>query len=189
MICFIRNRPALQVGRHQVLDYGMEWLETALRRAAAGAEIDEFPFLDEVRDGIERYLETACSLQTLPIEDLFERLRGMLERIGCAPIASHLRMLAPPLTLPLPIIARSAGNAFELAFFESLRTELGMLVAAGAEEIELLGLEDAVREMRGGGPWNAGCQRFADEVRSYVESWRCSHLAAGSGREFVIGWT
>ena len=68
MISFIGNRPALQIGRYQVLDYDTAWLDDALRRAALAADHADFPFIEEVRSGIVRYLRPsapcACSGST-----------------------------------------------------------------------------------------------------------------------------
>jgi len=65
MITFIGNRPALQIGRYQVIDYDTIWLDEALRRAARAAGCEDFPFVDEIRGGIVKYLETRCSLKLL----------------------------------------------------------------------------------------------------------------------------
>ena len=107
MISIIGNRPALQIGRYQVIDYDTEWLDDALRRAARAADHEDFPFVADIRSGIVKYLETKCPLKLLPLEDLFERMRKMLVKIGCERIAEKLEPLAPPepkvdryLTLP-----------------------------------------------------------------------------------------
>ena len=91
--------------------------------------------MDEIRLGIEQYLETKCPLRLLPLGDLYDRMRRMLVRIGCETIADKLEPLAPPVTLSLPRFAKDAGNGFELAFFGALKDELAHLRSAGAEEI------------------------------------------------------
>lgn len=171
MISLIGNRPALQIGRYQVIDYGTAWLDDALRRAAAAAEHDDFPFVADIRSGIVQYLETKCPLKLLHIEDLFDRMRRMLIQIGCERIAEKLRPLAPPLTVSLVHTAMEAGNGFELAFFETLRQELVGLREAGAEEIHFVGLRECSQILRGAQKWNKQCEVLLHEIETFLRAW------------------
>ena len=175
MISFIGNRPAIQVGRHQVIDYGTSWLEEALRRAAAAAGQEDFPFVDDIRSGGVEYLESRCSLKLLHLGDLFERVRRMLAKIGCEGIARELKPLAPPLTFSLAHAAMAAGNGFELAFFESLRGELTDLRALGVEKVHFVGMRECVMTLRGGGKWTKRCQPLQREIEVFLGEW--SHTA------------
>ncbi len=171
MISFIGNRPALQIGRYQVLDYDTAWLDDALRRAALAADHADFPFIEEVRSGIVRYLETKCPLRLLRLDDLYARLRKMLVKIGCAPIAEKLEPLAPPVTVSLVRAAMEAGNGFELAFYESLRDALAELRSAGAEEIRFVGLRQCVLILRGTQQWNKACDALLQEIQDSISAW------------------
>ncbi|BCX49545.1 hypothetical protein HAHE_34530 [Haloferula helveola] len=175
MIALIGNRPAIQVGNYQVHDYDTRWLGDALERAAAAAERQDFPFLDEIRQGIEEYLETRCSLELLPLPTLFERVRMMLEKIGCSPIASKLEPLAPPVTLSLEHAARTAGNGFELAFFEYLRSELRDLRDAGAEEIHFTHLRECVALLRQSDSWDDESERLLTDIRGFLYNHHRDH--------------
>ncbi len=177
MISFIANRPALQIGRHQVIDYDTLWLESALARAARAADIEDFPFVDDIRNGIVQYLETKCPLQLLHLDDLYDRLRRMLVKIGCERIADKLEPLAPPVTLSLQELATRAGNGFELAFFESLRAELTDLRDAGAEEVRFIGLHECVCLLRGSTKWDRGCDRLLAEIEGFLTGWNDTRLA------------
>jgi hypothetical protein len=168
VISLIGSRPAIQVGRHQVIHYDTSWLGTALRRAAAAAERQDFPFVDEIRRGIEQYLEQKCPLRLLPLGDLYDRMRHMLVRIGCESIAEKLEPLAPPVTLSLARLAQDAGNGFELMFFNTLRTELADLREAGAEEIRFTGLRECAQHLCGADKWDARCDHMLMEVRSFL---------------------
>jgi len=178
VISFIANRPALQIGRHQVIDYDTLWLESALSRAARAADIQDFPFVDDIRNGIVQYLETKCPLRLLHLDDLYDRLRRMLVKIGCGHIADKLEPLAPPVTLSLHELAMRAGNGFELAFFESLRAELSELRAAGAEEIRFTGLRECVNVLRGSAKWDRGCERLLAEIKAFLADWNDAALEA-----------
>jgi hypothetical protein len=171
VISLIGNRPALQIGRYQVIDYDTAWLDDALRRAANAADHGDFPFIDDIRGGIEQYLETKCPLKLLQLEDLFERVRKMLVKIGCERIADKLELLAPPVTVSLVRAATEAGNGFELAFFETLRVELAELRSVGAEDIRFTGLRESSLILRGAGKWNKQCEILLAEIEGFLQAW------------------
>jgi len=175
MISFIGNRPAIQIGRYQVIDYDTAWLDVALKRAALAAEHEDFPFVADIRSGIIQYLETKCPLKMLSLEDLFERMRKMLIKIGCERIAEKLQPLAPPVTVSLVRAAMEAGNGFELAFFETLRTEISALRNAGAEEIRFVGLRESSMVLRGAAKWNKHCETLLNEIEAFVGAWDKDH--------------
>jgi hypothetical protein len=171
VISLIGNRPALQIGRYQVIDYDTAWLDDALRRAARAADHEDFPFVEDIRSGIEKYLETKCPLKLLHLNDLYDRMRRMLVKIGCVRIAEKLEPLAPPVTVSLVRAAMEAGNGFELAFFETLRVELGDLRSAGAEEIRFTGLRESAMILRGCSKWNKHCESLLAEIRAFIRNW------------------
>mgnify|MGYP007086499845 CR=1 FL=1 len=171
MISIIGNRPALQIGRFQVIDYDTAWLDDAIRRAASAADHEDFPFVTDIRSGVVQYLETKCPLKLLPLEDLFCRMRKMLIKIGCERIAEKLQPLAPPMTVSLVHAAMEAGNGFELAFFETLRIELSDLRAAGAEEIRFTGLRESALILRGESKWNKHCETLFSEIYAFISAW------------------
>lgn len=171
MIAYIHNRPALQIGQHQVFEYDTAWLDVALERAARAADV-EFPFVADIRSGVVRYLETRCPLKLMPIGDLYERMRRMLVKIGCERIADHLQPLAPPVTVSLVKTARDAGSGFELGFFEALRGELSALREAGVEDIRFTGLRECILELRGSQAWNAKCDQLLREIEAFLQGWK-----------------
>jgi hypothetical protein len=171
MICFIGNRPVLQVGPCQVVDYDTAWLEEALRRAADAADHHDFPFIGEIRTAVFQYLETGCSLRLLHIEDLYLRMRRMLVRIGCSPIAEKLEPLAPPVTLSLVEPAVAAKDGFELAFFAMLQRYLVALRQTGVEELWVVGLRQSVLTLRGRTKWDRGCEVLLGEILAFIEAW------------------
>ncbi len=185
MISLNCNRPALQIGRYQVIDYDTDWLDDALRRAATAAEHEDFPFVADIRSGIVRYLETKCPLKLLQLEDLFERVRRMLVQIGCERIAEKLEPLAPPVTVSLVRAAMEAGNGFELAFFETLRIELTELRSAGAEEIRFTGLRESSQILRGTAKWNKQCESLLGEIEGFLKAW--DREQSGDGRQLKVG--
>ncbi len=173
MISFLKSRPALQIGRHQVIEYDTAWLDSALLRAAQAADQKDFPFIAEIRSGIFQYLETKCPLRLLLLEDLYDRVRKMLIKIGCQNIADNLRPLAPPVTVSLIRAASEAGNGFELAFYETLRAELDELRQAGAEKIHFTGLRESVLILRNTAKWDKRCEAVLREIEAFLKNWDC----------------
>lgn len=187
MISLIGNRPALQIGRYQVIEYDTVWLDAALRRAARAADHEDFPFVDDIRCGIVKYLETKCPLKLLNLEDLYDRMRKMLVKIGCERIAEKLEPLAPPVTVSLVRAAMEAGNGFELAFFENLRAELSDLRAAGAEEIRFTGLRESTLILRGTAKWNKHCESLLSEIEAFLRNWDNDSMEAGHAHHLCAG--
>jgi hypothetical protein len=172
LIAILRNRPALQIGRHQVLDYDSDWLDHAILRAAREAGHADFPYVGEIRRGIIDYLESKCPLKLLAIGELFERVQRMLRQIGCDHIADHLRPAAPPVTVSLIHAAMAAGSGFELGFFETLRAELDELRALGVEEIDFIGLRESTCILRGVEKWDRRCEPLLREIEGFLVNWK-----------------
>lgn len=171
MISLIGNRPALQIGHHQVIDYDTAWLDAALKRAAVAANEGDFLFLEDIRNGVVQYLETKCPLKLLELEALYDRVRKMLMMVGCERIAEKLQPVAPPITVSLVEAAMEAGNGFELAFFEKLRADLTALREAGAEEIRFTGLRESSLILRGCEKWNKRCDTLHEEIQTFLKDW------------------
>ena len=171
MIAILGNRPALQVGQHQVIDYDTAWLDTALQQAARAAQREDFPFLADIRSGVVEYLESKCPLKLLKLEELYDRVRRMLIMIGCESIANELEPVAPPVTVSLVAAAMEAGNGFELAFFGKLRTELTQLREQGVQQIRFTGLRESSLILRGSGKWNQHCEGLLGEIELFLKAW------------------
>ncbi|MGJ8677138.1 MAG: hypothetical protein ACSHX0_06455 [Akkermansiaceae bacterium] len=170
MICFIGNRPVLQIGRQQVTSYGTDWLRDTIIRGAEAAERDDFPFVEDMLEGINHYLENKCPLRILSIEDLHARLRKMLGRIGCQSIADSLPLIAPPINLSLPNIAQEAGDCFELAFFNHLHAEIEDLRSHGAETLYFAGIKDCVKLLTRSRRWTKHCEKCYQEITLFLHT-------------------
>ena len=170
MICIVGNRPVIQVGRQQVTGYGTTWLRQSILRGAEAAEREDFPFIDDLMEGILHYLEHKCPLRVLTIEELHARVRRMLERIGCDAIAQTLPLLAPPVTISLERAAREAGNGFELAFFNQIHDEIEDLRIHGVEELRFTDTRNCVKLLRGVSQWNSPCERLHDEIITFLKT-------------------
>jgi hypothetical protein len=171
MIALIGNRPVLQVGRHQISSYDSEWIRDALRLAAKNADRMDFPFVEEICQGIFHYLENKCSLRLLPIADLYKKMRIMLERIGCQIIADSLTQLAPPIQISLLTFASEAQELYEIALFNLLKKEIDHLRTAGANEIHFLHTKECTMKICKSEKWNRHCSRFNNELKQFFHSY------------------
>ena len=163
MICLAGNLPPLKVGRQKVVGYETDWIEQALYRAALAGGHQDCPFLKDISRGVLHYLKKHSSLQLFPIEALYERMRGMLRKIGCPEIANHLATLAPPVTVSLVGPAREAGHGSEATFFGILNEEIQLLHHSGAELIHFRDAEESIRLLGG------NADRLRIKIRSFVE--------------------
>ncbi|NNC90743.1 MAG: hypothetical protein HKN82_19985 [Akkermansiaceae bacterium] len=170
MICLVGNLPVLEIGRLQVTGYGTEWIDRSLMRAAESCNRSDFPFIDDIRDGVLHYLEHKCPWRMLPIEDLFDRMRRMLRRIGCDAIAEQLRPITPPLTVSISRAAREAGNGFELVFFQKLQEEIDDLRVRGAEEFRFTDIRESVFTLRGTQRWTRSCDVLHQEILVFLQN-------------------
>ncbi len=168
MIAWNGNRPVLQVGRHQVATYDSQWLRDALRRAMHAADCDDFPFADEICDGMFEYLENKCPLRLLPLTKLYEKMQQMLENIGCQTIAKKLRPLAPPVQVCLKKMIEESGCAIEMVFFNQLRREMEELGGAGCFEIRLLHGRECVMTILSAKKWDKHCERLFRELCQFL---------------------
>lgn len=169
MICITGNMPVLQIGRHQISNYPTDWIEEALHRAAQSSHGQDLPFIADIRDGILHYLQNRCSLKLLTLEELYERMRQMLKKVGCPAIARNLPLVAPPLTISLVEAAQEAGNGFELVFFKILREEFQELHHYGVEKIHFADLAECARILRGRKKDNIHSRQLADDIAAYLE--------------------
>jgi hypothetical protein len=181
VIALIGNRPVIQVGRHQVSCYDSQWLRDALCRAMHAADRDDFPFVDEICQGIFHYLENKCPLRLLPLPALYEKMRRMLEHIGCENIAQQLRPLAPPVQVSLLRLLRENDCTFELALFPMLHREIDELCSAGANEIRFLQVRECTMELRGTQKFDKHCQRLQHEIKQFLQAYDPrSHMTQSS---------
>lgn len=168
MICIAGKLPVLQVGRHQVCGYSTDWIREGLVEAAEEAGVEDFPFLDEIYQAIHKYLEFNCSLAVLPVEDLNERILGMLKKIGMEHLCEKLPVLTPPIILSLEWLAKQSGTGFELGFFSDLRTEILSAKEAGVSRLILEEVEPAVSILTGRMKWDKRCKQLKEEIINFV---------------------
>jgi len=179
MICFIGNRPVLKIGRQQVAGYGTAWLRQSIERGAAAAEREDFPFIDDLIQGVQLYLEHKCPLQLLTIEELHAKVRRMLEKIGCDTIAQNLPLLAPPVTISLERVAHEVKKSKSpLAFFDQIKEEIQDLQTHGVEEIHFTHTQKSVQILQGTTEWSPSCEELHNEMLAFLKNLGHPHDSA-----------
>lgn len=166
MIAFAKPRPYLKVGRFQVGQYEDDWLRQALIDASHSAHLEISPILDDLLCAIVHYLDHHCSLQVMKVESLQLRVQHMLQQIGFEKLAKHLPPAAPPVTIHLPDLVADPG--FELAFFNSLRSDLKTLKSCGVTQVNLSGITEAARHLAGHKKWTQKCREIASEIEAQL---------------------
>lgn len=166
MIALKNHRPVLQSGHCVFSDYDRDWFDGILQEAADRAGVP-LPFREEIVNAIMLYLETACPLNSLPIDYLFRRIRLMLANVGLTPLARHLREQTPPVEIPLDHMASRAP--MPLFFFTALKTELDHLKSLGLNTYNFSGKKQCVLAMEGGKRWNRKAQALLEELDSFLE--------------------
>jgi len=144
----------------------------ALEQAAEDADFPEFPMMEFILDAVEEYLENDCPLNSLTVEELFNKIKKMLEQTGCLSIAEHLHPLSPSFKVSLKELASEAGHTYELGFFEAIINELGHFKKCGASEVEFIDSKEAVRMLTGAKRWNKRCSLLLEELKTYLEPYQ-----------------
>jgi len=169
MICITGKRPVIQIGEHHITGYETDWIDCALYRAARRCNREDFPFIIDIRNGIIHYLENRCPLRVITIEKLYDRMRGMLIRIGCQAIADNLDLVAPPIKLSLPNLVANVQAGYELFFHDLLQKEILELRSHGVEELKITGSKDCTRILKDCETWDQHCEQFHQELLSHLD--------------------
>ncbi len=186
MISFIRNLPALQVGQHHVTGYDTIWIRQALVQAARRAGREQFPFIDDIYEGVVSYLECKCPLRLLKLEDLYLRIEYMLKTIGYETIAQALAPIAPPITISLEHVATKASSGFELAFYTELTKELRELKDIGVQDVYFSQVRESVCILLQAQQWDGQCQQLENELLQFLTKVGTTPTRQGSRIRLMI---
>ena len=156
-------RPALAIGPHLIPQYDDQWLRTALARSQMEHSYGTLDLTDKLVQGVFLYLEEQPPHVPLQVQQVYQRLRGVLRHLGQDLAAETLQPVAPPVGLSLLTLAKKAGAHYELLFFQMLERELILLIENGAEELQLFALEGACAHLSSTAK---GRNRLADEIQA-----------------------
>ena len=168
MIQFIGNLPYLKIGNHCIQDYDTSWIKTALERMAKKSQQSDFP-IEEIYQGIQIYLKEKCQSPAIEIEELFQKIRMILNNIHCQHLAKNLQNLTPPLTFSLLLQFQRAQNTYELGFFYQLQ-EITSFSRYGAEILQFTQIDQCVKALNGRERWSKKCSQSREEILTYLRN-------------------
>src|SRR6476660_4863417 len=141
MVAFKEEFPYLRTTSGQLFEFSRDWLHAAITRAADEAGYPSWWLTDHVTESIAFYLRLRTDESVVAFSQLSQTVRYVLKVIGYKEIIPHFTPAPPPITLPLFDIAREAGAAYELAFFDLLEKRIQGLLETGVENLRLSALQ------------------------------------------------
>ena len=177
MIALPAQLPLLRVGRYEVTTYGKDWLEENIRDAARAAGQGDWWFTPDIVRSLMIYLRERFHGTTITLEELTEKIRTTLEKIGFQEIGDRVALTPPALSLSLDDLAREAGEGFELRFFQLLDARLRELAELGAPAIALTASHDGVKRLCATKYWTQTCRQLEGEIATFLRT----RMAASEG--------
>ncbi|MEO0446512.1 MAG: hypothetical protein AAF191_10605 [Verrucomicrobiota bacterium] len=168
MITAREQLPLLRLNRREVVHYEESWILDLIQQAALRAGVEKPLFVEDIARGIVIYLKERFLDNSIAIEDFFRKIERTLCAIGFEEVAGKLEVTSPPSRLSLVQVAEEAGDAYELAFFQTLTEKLRKAKAQGVTEVHCSELKDAVSRLCGSKQWNAKCEALRGEILGFL---------------------
>lgn len=177
MIAFIDELPLVEFENGSVFAFRREWLCQHLIKAAAQAGYRDWWLADHVAQSVTNYLMTQYEATVLSANELRTSVSEVLATIGYAEVAAHFSPTRPPRDISLvELVARS--GAHELAFFSMLREILTNEIQDGINDLTLIHLSHAVKQLLGVKLFNEECASLRQEIVSYVRCFVANQTTA-----------
>ena len=168
MVAFKEEFPYLRCDSGQLFEFDRDWLHDAIRRAANEAGYPSWWLTDHVTESIAFYLRLRTDESVVAFSQLSQTVRYVLKVIGYKEIIPHFTPAPPPITIFLIDLARQAGTAYELAFFDLLGKRLQSLLDTGVENLRLCSLHSCVKHLHGVKVWTRACDGLRGEIVCFV---------------------
>jgi len=172
MIALPHHLPFVRVGSNTITPCQDEWLDQIIIDAAAESNVPEW-FATDISKGIQQYLQNSYEGSIIDSEELFSKISTTLQQIGLPEVAAKIDRTPPPLRISLTDLARRAGEAYELAFFQLLEDKCQEAIDCGATTIECHGLINCVRILRGSRKWSMSAESLRMEIETKIDEFRC----------------
>jgi len=182
MIALKDNLPLLEFDSGQVVAFQRDWLLRSLAQAAHKAGYQKWWLAEHVAESVTTYL-IYNQENVVTVGRLAKSVQSILQVIGYAEIASHFIPGPPLMRVCLHDLAGSAGNGYELVFFDLLAQRIRELMDMHATYFELLGLERCVKLLRSKKIWSRDCDVLRCEIVAFV---REQITAESRGREIAF---
>ena len=168
MVAFKEEFPYLRCDSGQLFEFDREWLHNAITRAADEAGYPSWWLTDHVTESIAFYLRLRTDESVVAFSQLSQTVRYVLKVIGYKEIIPHFAPAPPPITIALVDIAREAGAAYELGFFDRLEKKIDSLLTTGVEHLRLSSLHPCVKHLAGAKVWTRSCDVLRSEIVCFV---------------------
>jgi hypothetical protein len=168
MVAFKEEFPYLRCESGQLFEFNQQWLHAAITRAADKAGYPSWWLTDHITESIAFYLRLRNDEPVVPFDQLSQTVRYVLNVIGYKEIIPHFSPTPPPIAFSLVEIAEAAGAGYELAFFDGLEKRISALVNTGTDSLQLVGLQQCVKHLRGTKTWTRACDTLREEVVCFV---------------------
>ena len=168
MVAFKEEFPYLRCNSGQLFEFTPQWLHAAITRAADKAGYPSWWLTDHITESIAFYLRLRNDEPVVPFDQLSQTVRYVLNVIGYKEIIPYFSPSPPPIAFSLLEIAEAAGAGYELAFFDGLEKRINALVDTGTDSLQLFGLQQCVKHLRGAKMWTRACDTLSEEVVCFV---------------------
>jgi len=181
MVAFKEEFPYLRCASGQLFEFNQQWLRAEITRAADKAGYASWWLTDHITESITFYLRLRNDEPVVPFDQLSQTVRYVLKVIGYKEIIPFFSPAPPPIAFSLVEIAEEAGAGYELAFFDRLEKRITAIVNTGTDSVQLVGLQQCVKHLRGAKTWTRACDSLREEVVCFVRE----KLAARGEREHI----
>jgi hypothetical protein len=171
MIALPHHLPFVKVGSNSITPCQDHWLDQIIIDASAESNVPEW-FATDISRGIQQYLQNSYEGTVIETEELFTKISATLSQIGLEEVALKIDRSPPPLRISLTDLARRAGEAYELAFFQLLEDRCQEVIDSGATTVECHGLVNCVRTLRGSRKWSMSADKLRDEIETRIDEFR-----------------
>lgn len=168
MIALRDNFPLVRFQDGSVMNYDRAWLSSAVVRAAESAGYKKWWLANHVTESISSFLQQDFDENIVTISRLEKAVQSVLQVIGYSDVARRFQTLPPPVKISLADLARRAGNGYELAFFDLLRSRLRAIPDSAAQQVELSDLHACVKLLRCAKVWRTDCAELTGEIVQFV---------------------
>jgi hypothetical protein len=168
MVAFKEEFPYLRFDSGQLFEFDRDWLHAAITHAADEAGYPSWWLTDHVTESIAFYLRLRTDESVVAFSQLSQTVRYVLKVIGYKEIIPHFAPSPPPISVSLIDIAREAGAAYELGFFDLLEKRLQGLLETGVENLRLTSLQLCVKHLCGVKAWSRACDVLRGEIVCFV---------------------
>lgn len=168
MIALPDGLPLLRLERGLLIPFREEWLTSSLLHAASDAGHEKWWPAREVSRSVTAYLRQCHEDPTISLPKVERAIRQVLETLGFPEIGDHFTPDPPIVQIDLSDLAQRAGPGCFLVFFHLLTDPLKSSRSVPRQQIEVVGLRQAVKLLLSRDLWSKSCCGLEREIIGYI---------------------